>query len=237
MKEFLLIHSANPREGPGDRESMDWALSQIDVTGAGRVLDAGCGPGADIPGLLAHMPKARLVAMDSHAPYIDRVRARYAGEPRVRAMIGDMARPEGRFDLIWSAGAIYNLGVGKGLRGWHAHLEDGGAVVFSELAWTGAPRSAAAVDFWATGYPAMQDREGVLAEARAAGYETRAARFLPVAAWAAYYDPLQARVEELRACGDDPAMQAALDSEQREIDLWRAHGNEYGYLQVVAVRA
>jgi len=236
-----LIHSGNPREGPGDRESMDWALncalSQVDLPEAPRVLDAGCGPGADIPGLLAHMPRARLIAMDSHAPYIERVRAEFVDDPRVKGVTGDMAQPEGRFDLIWSAGALYNLGVGKGLRDWHAHLVDGGAVVFSELAWTCAARSAAATDHWAAVYPAMQDREGVLAEARAAGYEIRADRFLPRAAWANYYDPLQARVDELRAADAGPGMQAALDEEQREIDLWRGHGDEYGYLQVVAIRA
>lgn len=233
MKEFLEIHSDNPREGPGDQESLDWALGHFDLASDARVLDAGCGPGADIPGLLAHVPRARLVAIDGHAPYVDRVRAAFAGDARVQAIVGDMARPEGRFALIWCAGALYHLGVEPGLRGWRDHLEQGGVVAFSELAWTGAPRSPEALEFWAEGYPAMQDRAGVLADTRTAGYDIVADRFLPAAAWQAYYGPVEARVAALRAGNPGPGMQAALDAEQHEIDLWRAHGDEYGYLQVV----
>lgn len=234
MKEFLEIHSDNPREGPGDRESLDWALDPLDLPPDARVLDAGCGPGADIPGLLAHVPHARLVAMDGHAPYVDRVREAFAGDSRVRAVVGDMSRPEGRFGLIWCAGAIYHLGVEPGLRGWRDHLEPGGVVAFSELAWTGAPRSPEAQAFWHEGYPAMQDRAGVLAATRKAGYEVLADRFLPPAAWEAYYQPIEARMAGLRKRGPSAGLQAAMEAEQSEIDLWRAHGEQFGYLQVVA---
>lgn len=230
---LLTIHSGLPREGPGDRESLDWALGQAGVARSARVLDAGCGPGADIAGLLAHAPDGHVVAMEAHAPYAARVRAAFAIDRRVSVLDGDMARPPGRFDLIWSAGAVYFLGVTAALAGWRDHLAPGGAVVFSELSWCVADPAPAAVAFWAEGYPAITDAAGIAAQVQAAGYRVIAQRWLPRAAWAAYYDPLSARLAMLRA-GADADMTAALDAEQAEIDLWRAHGGDYGYLQVVA---
>lgn len=232
---LFIVHSDLPREGPGDRESLDWALSLAPPPRDGRILDAGCGPGADVAGLLAHVPDGEVVAMDSHAPFVEEVRRRHAGDPRVTAVTGDMAAPEGRFDLIWSAGAVYFLGVEAALSGWRAHLAPGGAVAFSELAWKGAERPAEAAEVWAETYPAMQDSEGVLASVAAAGYRVLGSRFLPDAAWEAYFAPLGRRIAALRAEAPDAELAAQLDAETREIALWRAHRDAFGYLQVVAV--
>ena len=234
MEAFFLIHSDLTREGPGDEDSLNWALAQITLPDAPRILDAGCGPGADIPGLLTHRPKAKIDARDTHAPFIETIKAAYTDNPRVTASTDDMATPDGRYDLIWCAGALYFLGVRTGLSGWRDHLTGRGAVIFSELSWTGAPISDAARSFWAK-YDAMQDWQGVLTDTQSAGYRVLAHRFLPRAAWANYYDPLQARVDSLRTADPDADLAKALDAEQAEIDLWRAHGSEYGYLQVVAV--
>jgi SAM-dependent methyltransferase len=230
---FFVIHSDLPREGPGDREALDWALGLAGVARGARILDAGCGPGADIPGLLAHAPEGHVVAMETHAPFAARVRAAFAGDRRVTVVDGNMAHPPGRFDLIWSAGAVYFLGVTAALAGWRDHLAPGGAVAFSHIGWCVADPAPAARAFWSDAYPAITDAAGVVAQVQAAGYRVAAQRWLPGAAWDAYYGPLAARVAALRA-GADADMAAALDAEQAEIDLWRAHGGDYGYLQVVA---
>lgn len=231
------IHDGLPREGPGDRESLDWALAVARPPRNGRVLDAGCGSGADIAGLLAHVPDGRVVAMDCHAPFAARAAAAHAGCARVQAVVGDMARPEGRFDLIWSAGAVYFLGVTEALTGWRNHLVPGGRVAFSQIAWRTEAPDAAARAFWRDAYPQMTDRAGVLMQAAAAGYRVLADRFLPDAAWDEFYRPLEVRVAGLRAAGAaSPDLVQGLDESTREIALWRSHGADYGYLQVVAAR-
>lgn len=234
MQAFLTIHSGLDREGPGDRDSLEWALDRVATDPVGRILDAGCGPGADLPGLRARYPAAQIVAMDTHQPYVDAARARLIGDAAFEVVCGDMAAPPGRFDLIWCAGAIYFLGVEAGLKGWRAHLAPGGTVAFSQLCWTRPDPSDAARAFWAA-YPDMTDRAGVLAATARAGYRVAADRFLPRAAWAAYYDPLQARIDALRDAPHDADMAKALAAEQAEIDLWHAHGGDFGYLQVIAV--
>ena len=62
------------------------------------------------------------MAIDSHAPSIERLKAAVAERglsQRVSAIVGNMARlgqPLGVFDLIWSEGALYNIGLRDALR-------------------------------------------------------------------------------------------------------------------------
>ncbi|MCE6961727.1 methyltransferase domain-containing protein [Cereibacter sphaeroides] len=229
---FFTLHSDLLREGPGDEESLGWALSQARPPRDGRVLDAGCGPGADVEGLLAAVPEGQVVAVDQHRPYIDELAARLDVDARLLAVTGDMMQPEGMFDLIWCAGAIYHVGVTEALRRWRPHLKPGGRVAFSEIAWRVDNPPLEARDFWQS-YPAMTDREGVLARVEATGWRVLADRWLPEAGWAAYYEPLAARIAHLRAEAL-PALADVLTQAEAEISLWRRHGDSYGYLQVVA---
>lgn len=232
---FFTVHDGLEREGPGDRESLGRALALAGVEPEAVVLDAGCGPGADVPGLLAQLPRGRVVAVDLHAPFVARVAAAHAGDPRVTALVADMADPPGGpFGLIWSAGAIYGLGVADALRGWRPHLVPGGRVAFSEACWRVAEPSPVARAFWQAEYPAMTDRAGVLAQVAAAGYRVLGDFWLSRAGWAAYYDPLAARIVALRAGPVDAALEAALAAHEAELAVWRDCGEDYGYLMVVA---
>lgn len=228
---FFRLHDGLTREAPGDAESLGWALDLARTPARARILDAGCGPGADLALLAGLRPGAQLVGRDLHAPFVARIQSE---QPHVQAELGDMLTPEGRFDLIWSAGAAYGPGVTAALAAWRRHVAPGGAVAFSDCLWRKARPAAAAQAFWAEEYPQMQDLPGHLARIEAAGYRTLGACWLGDAAWEAYYGPLAARVTDLRP-GADAEMTEVLDATQAEIDLWRAHGADYGYyLCVVA---
>ncbi|MFC2969073.1 class I SAM-dependent methyltransferase [Acidimangrovimonas pyrenivorans] len=233
---FFTLHDGLEREGPGDRESLDWALALAAPPPDAFMLDAGCGPGADIARLLAHAPRGRVLAMDRHAPFVARVLERFSGDGRVWAMRGDMAAPPGRYDLIWCAGALYFLGIENGLRGWRRHLAPGGRVAFSQLAWQVADPSAEARAFWAKAYPEMTDAAGVLAAVAAAGYRVLGQCWLPDAAWEAYLGPLDARCDAL-APGAAEDLRAVIAEQRAEAALWRAHRDEFGYLQLVVEAA
>lgn len=212
------------RCGPGDADSLRWALALAGTRTDAAVLDAGCGVGADLPALLAAVPRGRIVAVDTAAPFIDRVRARF---PRVRAEVADMAAPPGGpFDLIWSAGAVYNLGIGPALAAWRGHLAPGGRVALSDLRWTGAARPQAVAEFFATEGITLTDAAAMDAEVAAVGWRVMGAMWLPRTAWAAYYEPLE---PALATC-PDPELVAAF---RAEIALWRAQGDAYGYRLVV----
>jgi hypothetical protein len=114
------------------------------------------------------------------------------------------------------------------MAGFRAALRPGGKAAFSQLCWLGDARPAAAAAFWAEEYPQMTDVAGVHAEIAAAGAQIIAATTLGPAGWAAYYDPLEARLDVLEpgATGD---LAAQVMAHRREIAVWREHGDSFGY--------
>lgn len=225
---FFTLYQSLDREGPGEPADVAWAAEVLGLATDARICDAGCGSGADVPALLAAAPEGRITAVDSHGPFIDELLLRIDADPRVTAYKGNMAKLKGPYDLIWSAGALYFLGIEKGLKAWRPALAKGGAVAFSEpCLFTHAP-SEATRRFWAE-YPGVTDAAGIDAQIRAAGFETIATRRLSDAAWEAYYRPLEARVAMLRP-GADAELAAVLDAAQTEIETFRAARAETGYL-------
>ncbi|MEM9012751.1 MAG: class I SAM-dependent methyltransferase [Pseudomonadota bacterium] len=228
MTAFFELHRDLPREGPGDRASLDWAMAIARPPPDARILDAGCGPGADIAGLLAHAPAGQVHAVDLHAPFVAAVARASADDPRVTAEVADMASLPGPYDLIWCAGALYFLGVEAGLRSFTKMLTTGGHVVFSEAVWRTNNPSPGAQAAWAD-YPAMQDAAGVAAAIARAGFRLRDSTLLSDAAWEAYFGPVERRIADLRAGEVGAHLAAVLADAEAEISAWRAHGDEYGY--------
>ena len=226
---FFILHDGLIREGPGDADSLGWALDLAGTPARARILDAGCGSGADLALLAQLRPGAVLVGRDLHPPFVARIQSE---QPHVTAEVGDMLTPTGTFDLIWSAGAAYGPGVGAALAAWAIHLAPGGAVAFSDCLWRKPNPSSRAREFWAKEYPAMLDLPGHISRIETAGYRVLGARWLGDAAWEAYYGPLSARITALRP-NADAEMRQVLEATQNEIDLWHTHGTEYGYYLTV----
>lgn len=224
---FFELYSDVPRAGPGEPEDVRWAIRVAGTRPGARILDAGCGPGADIS-TLREVSNCRITAVDTHAPFIDAVGAAH---PDVAAFVGDMTTAEGPFDLVWCAGALYFLGVSAGLAAFRPRLADDGAIAFSEAClFTDTPSDGARA-FW-EGYPARPEA-ALLAEVEVAGYRILGTRRLSDAAWAAYYDPLVERAQALRA-GADPALLRVIAAAEAEAAQWQRVKRETGYLLVVA---
>ncbi len=232
LPPFFQVHSGLDREGPGCPADVAWALGQVDLLAKARVCDAGCGPGADTVTLAELMPEARIDAVDKFAHFVDEAqqRVRRFG-PRVQVRQGDMAALGAPYDLIWCAGALYFLGVTEGLLTWRTALAPGGTIVFSEPCLPDGPVSPAVRDFWAE-YPQATDLAGIESRVTAAGFEVIATRQIVGAPWEAYYTPMQAKIDVLRAQAD-PALTEVLDECQREIDLWRAASDQVAYALLV----
>jgi len=223
---FLTLHADIPRQGPGLPEDVQWALDVLEVGRAARILDAGCGPGADLETLAEARPMARIEGIEQILHLAGEARERLRHFTNVEVMTGDMGALSGFYDFIWSAGAIYFLGVTEGLQLWRQSLALGGAIAFSEpVLAADAPK--AAKEFWAE-YPQITDYGGLQERVEAAGFEVVGHRPLSTAAWAAYYMPLAARVARLRA-GADPELAPVLAEAEREIMLWRAAPDHVRY--------
>ena len=234
---FFELFDGLPRQGPGDTASTLRALALVPGVGPQtRVLDVGCGTGCQTLVLARNSP-ARIVAVDNHPPFVDilnREAGRLGVADRLEARVADMRRldfADGSFDLIWSEGAIYNVGVEAGLRDWRRLLPRGGHIALTEVCWRKPDPPGECAAFWDQEYPAIRAASALLEAIDACGYETVGHFPLPASAWwDDYYGPLQQNVKAFRKrYPDAPDAREMADQCQREIDVRRAYPEFYGY--------
>jgi SAM-dependent methyltransferase len=234
---FFEMFTGLPRQGPGDATSTLRALSLVPALGSeSRILDIGCGTGLQTRVLAQHSP-ARIVAIDNHPPYVDelnRAASALGIEDRLEARVADMRQLDfapGSFDVIWCEGAIYNVGFEAGLREWRRLLAPGGHAAITEACWMKSDIPSECAAFWTQEYPAIRDPAALVAAAIECGYDTVGHFPLPPSAWwDDYYRPLTASVAKFReGHREEPDAQALADQVQREIDIWHAYSEFYGY--------
>ncbi len=234
---FFDVFEALPRQGPGNRECAGRALALCrGLPPAPAILDLGCGVGGQTLHL-AELTGGAIDALDSHFPSLRRlsrtIRERGLVD-RIRPVAGDMASPPyaaGSFDLIWSEGALYNIGIERALRICRPLLRPGGRIAFTDAVWRkadppGEVRAAFEADGAELGWAA-----GVLATIDRCGYEGLGHFTLPDEAWwTDFYTPMEERIRALRPKyeGDAEAAQT-LASMEGEIDMHRRHSACYAY--------
>jgi SAM-dependent methyltransferase len=238
---FFEVYEPLPRQGPGNRACAAKALGLCTgLSPSPRVLDLGCGAGAQTLHL-ADLTSGSIVAIDSHAPSIERLQAtitEHGLAHRVQALVGDMAHPNeapGSFDLIWSEGALYNIGIESALRVCQNLLRPGGYLAFTDAVWrkeNPPPEVKASFDE----YPSMGRVADVLAAIERAGLSLIGHFTLPEEAWwDDFYSPMQAQIDALRSkYADDPQALAALERLAREPEMHRQHAAYYAYEFFVA---
>ena len=241
---FFDVHRDLPREGPGDRDS---TLEALRLATGGKaeprwVVDVGCGPGMQTLDLADALPKAHILAVDLHEGFVRELarRARDGGAgDRVHPVRADMGRlplSEGSADLVWCEGAAYVMGVAAALDAWRSLLRAGGTCAFTEAVWLreGEPPERVRA-CWAE-YPGMAHVASCRQLIRNHGYELVDDFVLPPSAWwDHYYNPMKARLDALDERYRGDATSAAVLAECREeIDVYRRHGDWYGYAFFVA---
>jgi SAM-dependent methyltransferase len=237
---FWALHSGLPREGPGDRASVERALALArPLPPAPAVLDVACGPGGQTLDLAELLPDARVAALDLHEPFLRELERRASARGlsgRISTVHGDMARlpfAPGSFDLLWCEGAAYIVGLDAALAAWKPLLRPGGVLALTEPVWLTDDPPPRVQACWAE-YEAMGTPDMVRAKALAHGYRVKGDFVLsPEAWWANYYAPMEARVAELTGTATDAATRIVLSEAREEIECHRHHADSYGYLFVV----
>lgn len=234
---FFEVYEALPRQGPGNRTSAARALSFCgDLPPSPKVLDLGCGVGGQTL-QLAELTSGSIVAIDSHAPNIERLKAAVAEHglsQRVCAMVGDMAHPEQpleSFDLIWSEGALYNIGIANALRICHGLLRPGGYLAFTDAVWRKENPPPEVKASFELDYPTMGWADDVVATIKTCGFEYLSRFTLPDEAWwNDFYTPMQHRIKELRGKYDNDAEALSmLDQIAQEPEMHRRYSDYYAY--------
>lgn len=230
--------SAIERQGPGSPEMTLKALGFIDNLNAGsRIADLGCGTGGQTM-TLAQNTSGSITGIDLFPAFIDlfNANARSLGlDDRVKGIAGsmdDIPFEEGELDLIWSEGAIYNIGFEKGLRYWHKFLKPGGFVAVTEASWFTEERPEEIETFWHDAYPAIDTIPRKLDVLQKAGYIPVACFILPENCWTEHYYKPQAKAREVfleKHMGNAMA-EELVENERREAVLYDRYREYYGYV-------
>ncbi len=238
LEALFALHRDIPREGPGSDEATREAIRRLPpLPSEPRVLDLGCGPGKQTLVLARHF-QTPIIAVDFHAPFLDRLRQAAEAEGLSDLIVTRLGRmeeleePPGSVDLIWIEGAIYIVGFAEGLRLWRRLLRDDGLLVASEATRLTDDPPAEARAFWHEEYPAVTTVDGNIRIANECGYEVFDHFTLPQSAWwDEYYTPLKERIARLRHESDThPALVRVLDDTEREMAICERYGDSFGYV-------
>jgi len=197
--DFKLIceyFSGIERQGPGSPEVTIKALSFIDnLTDKSRIADIGCGTGGQTM-VMAYHTQGHITGIDLFPTFIDlfNINAHKLNlQDRLNGIVGSMDNlpfHNEELDLIWSEGAIYNIGFKRGLNEWNKFLKTGGYIAVSEASWFTEERPVEIDRFWKDAYPEIDTVSNKVAQMQQAGYIPFAAFILPENCWTEhFYNP------------------------------------------------
>lgn len=239
--DFSLIceyFSNVERQGPGSPQITRKALSFIDnLADNSLIADLGCGTGGQTLTLAQSVP-GQITGLDLFPGFINLFNrnAHALGlSHRVKGIVGsmdDLPFEKHSLDLIWSEGAIYNIGFGRGLNEWREYLKTGGYVAVSEVSWFTAERPAEIYDFWTTHYAEIDTIPNKVAQMQCAGYVPVATFVLPEICWTEHFYVPCSKVQEsfLQKHAGNQMVEEFVAAEQREMGLYYKYKNFYGYV-------
>jgi SAM-dependent methyltransferase len=247
MSDYRLLidlHREGLRQGPGGDAETEQALTLagLDRQAPLRVADLGCGTGAATLLLARLLPRSRITAVDFLPEFLETLgqRAGHAGladriTPLARSM-DDLPFADAELDVIWSEGAIYNIGFARGVTDWRRYLKPGGILVVSEITWLSNSRPAELQEHWDREYPEIDTAAPRIRILEQQGYALIGYFVLPETCWLeGYYRPLQARFDAFRTRnGNSVAARAVVAAEQQEIRLYETHRTQFSYGMYIA---
>lgn len=233
------LHREGERQGPGGKEQTSIALklSGIDPRSSIEVADIGCGTGASTLVLADRLRNARITAVDLSPEFLKVLAedARKAAcSERVMPTEGSMKSlpfEDESLDLMWSEGAIYNMGFSRGVEAWRRFLRPGGVLAASEITWLRSDPPADVKRFWESEYPEMATAAEKIAVLERAGYEMLGYFVLPPSCWIDnYYRPMEARISDfLQRHAGQPEAKELVEMERQEAAMYARCRGVYGY--------
>ena len=225
------------RQGVGSPEATIKALSFIDnLTKTSKIVDIGCGTGSQTM-VLANNAPGQITGIDLCPTFIDLFNANSQKlnlQDRVKGVVGSMDKlsfQDEELDLIWSEGAIYNIGFERGINEWRKLLKTGAFIAVSEASWFTDERPAEIEEFWKNAYPEIDTIPHCVSKIQKAGYIPSATFVLPENCWTDFY-ALQIPVQEnfLKKHAGNKAAEKFIKYQRNEAELYNKYKQFYGYV-------
>lgn len=226
------------RQGPGSPEITIKALSFIDkLTDKSHIVDIGCGTGGQTMVIAQNAP-GHITGIDLFPTFIELFNAnadKLKLQDRVKGSVGSMDNlsfQDEELDLIWSEGAIYNIGFERGLNEWRKFLKTGGYIAVSEASWFTEERPAEIEAFWQDAYPGMDTIPNNVAQMQKSGYIPLATFILPENCWTEHFYAPQVSAQEafLKKNAGNKAAEEFIANQQHETQLYHKYKAYYGYV-------
>lgn len=234
---FYELYTGLSRGGPGDNASTRKAYSFMkNVPGKPVILDIGCGPGMQTLEL-ARISGGTVVALDNYQPFLEKLLmdARKEGLDRQitirnHSML-DLDYEDETFDVIWSEGALYFMGVINALIKCWKLLKPGGYLAFTEMVYLTDDPPDAVVKYFQNEYPSIKTIRDNLDLIQAGRFKLLAHFTIPDPAWVDnYYVPIEKKIKKLnkKYKGNRTALGVFGDC-LKEAGFYKRYSRYYGY--------
>ena len=238
MDLLIETHAGLERQGPGSPEMTRRALSFLDnLDQISCVADLGCGSGGQTMILAQHLA-GEIIGLDLFPDFInvfnENAQKHHVGN-RVKGVVGSMDElpfEKESFDLIWSEGAIDNIGFEKGLVHWYGFLKKNGYVVVSCPSWLTEEHPAVIEKFWSDAGSGLDSIEHNIEVLQKSGYQFIAAFALPETCWTDnYFTPREIVLKELliKYPGNE-TVEVYVAANRDEVELYAKYKQHYGYV-------
>lgn len=230
MADFESIFYGLDRLGPSDNDDSLRALRLLPIH-SGHVLEIGCGKGATTHLIVQHSDFT-LTALDNDEYHLNCLKEKIKNksfEDRISTICASMTTmpfERGQFDLIWSEGSAYIMGVKQALKQWQLFLKPHSYLVITDLIWLTDSPDFEVMAFWQKNYPGMVTKEQRSKDMIKAGYEILDSFTQSEQSWRNYLEPLKQKLNKLE---NVDFKSNALNDLRQEIQIHEQYLGQYGY--------
>lgn len=238
FEALIDFHRNAERQGPGSSADTLKALSLIDIDKSAplKIADIGCGNGSQTITLAQNL-NAHITAVDLFPEFLDElnIRAKKLGVHNkittVEKSMDELSFAKSEFDIIWSEGAIYNIGFENGIKKWKKFLKPGGYIAISEITWLSRIRPREIEEHWNVEYPEIATASEKIKILERNKFSPTGYFYLPHSSWLDnYYTPMEKRFDAfLEKHNHTEIVVNIVADEKREIELYKKYKDFISY--------
>jgi len=181
--------------GPGDEGQTKKALEILNIGNRQiKILDVGCGTGVQTI-VLAKETQSEVIAVDFIKPFLNELDKKINNTglniKTLCAKMEELPFEKEYFDLIWSEGAVYNMGFINAINYLKKFIKPNGCLAVTEISWLTNERPDEIDNYWKNAYTDINTIENKLNQLRNCGYRVIDNFILPNYCWENYYEPIK----------------------------------------------
>jgi ubiquinone/menaquinone biosynthesis C-methylase UbiE len=238
LEQIIDLHKNSDRQGPGSEKETLKALGFMNLPNDQKlkIADIGCGSGGQTLTLAQNL-NGQITAVDLYPEFLDELNEKseklgLKGKiVTLQKSMEDLPFKSEEFDVVWSEGAIYNVGFENGIKKWKNYLKVGGYLAVSEITWITNSRPKEIEEFWKQEYPEIDTASNKIKILETNGYSLVGYFYLNQDSWIEnYYKPMEARFEAfLKRHKNSELASKAVKEYKYEINLYLKYKDYYSY--------